>query len=62
MKAVVLAYHSHNVFGTRYGENDHVSLREDLETITRAGGPKEAICARDTMRKSHSIEGDGSDR
>jgi len=38
MKALVLTYHSHNISGAAYGENDHVSLAEDLETITREGG------------------------
>src|SRR3954468_11663752 len=38
MRAVVLAYHSHNVFGDDYARNDHVALREDLEVITRSGG------------------------
>lgn len=38
MKAAVLAYHSHNLFGPDYGQNDHVSLAADLETITAAGG------------------------
>lgn len=37
MRAVVLAYHSHNIFGDSYSENDHVALRTDLETMHKAG-------------------------
>ena len=37
MKAFVLTYHSHNIFGSAYGENDHVALHSDLSTITRCG-------------------------
>lgn len=35
MKALVLAYHSHNISGDGYAENDHVALASDLRTITR---------------------------
>jgi hypothetical protein len=37
MKAVVLTYHSHNIFGASYDRNDHVALARDLETIDAAG-------------------------
>ena len=37
MKAFVLAYHSHNIFGSEYATNDHVALASDLATITDAG-------------------------
>lgn len=37
MKAVVLAYHSHNIAGRGYESNDHVAFASDLETLTRAG-------------------------
>lgn len=37
MRAIVLAYHSHNVFGDDYASNDHVALAHDLETITSIG-------------------------
>lgn len=38
MKAVILSYHSHNIFGTGYQNNDHVAFAQDIETITGAGG------------------------
>lgn len=37
MKGVVLSYHSHNVFGGEYQNNDHVALPQDLELISGAG-------------------------
>ena len=37
MKALVLAYHSHNITGTTYAANDHVALASDLDTLTRRG-------------------------
>ena len=37
MRALVLAYHSHNVFGRDYGRNDHVALAADLEAIHASG-------------------------
>jgi peptidoglycan/xylan/chitin deacetylase (PgdA/CDA1 family) len=37
MKALVLAYHSHNISGTTYGTNDHVAFASDLGTIHAAG-------------------------
>ncbi len=37
MRCLVLAYHSHNIAGNRYEENDHVALGADLEAITRLG-------------------------
>lgn len=33
----VLVYHSQNVFANCYGENDHISLRQDLRTIQTMG-------------------------
>lgn len=48
MKALVLAYHSHNIAGGDYATNDHVALASDLETLTRAGArvvPLERIAA-----------------
>jgi hypothetical protein len=35
--AIVLSYHSHNISGSEYGNNDHVALASDLETVTAAG-------------------------
>ena len=37
MKALVLTYHSHNISGSAYAENDHVALASDLATITDMG-------------------------
>lgn len=37
MKAIVLAYHSHNISGTTYATNDHVAFASDLETLHRLG-------------------------
>ena len=37
MKAAVLTYHSHNISGTSYPENDHVALAQDVEALHRAG-------------------------
>lgn len=37
MKALVLAYHSHNIAGDDYATNDHVALASDLESLTEAG-------------------------
>jgi peptidoglycan/xylan/chitin deacetylase (PgdA/CDA1 family) len=34
---IVLTYHSHNVSGTGYAENDHVALASDLRSLTRLG-------------------------
>jgi peptidoglycan/xylan/chitin deacetylase (PgdA/CDA1 family) len=33
----VLAYHSQNVFANHYGQNDHLSLSQDLRTIQSMG-------------------------
>lgn len=38
MKGIVLSYHSHNIFGDRYENNDHVAFSKDLHLITEAGG------------------------
>ena len=37
MPAIVLTYHSHNVIGMDYAQNNHVAFRNDLEQITEAG-------------------------
>lgn len=37
MKALVLAYHSHNISGSGYAVNDHVAFASDLRTIHAAG-------------------------
>ena len=37
MKLIVLAYHSHNISGTDYSNNDHVAFGADLETIQASG-------------------------
>jgi hypothetical protein len=37
VKAIVLAYHSHNIAGNDYATNDHVALASDLVTISSAG-------------------------
>ena len=37
MQIPVLLYHSNNVSGNDYETNDHVALREDLETISALG-------------------------
>lgn len=36
-QAIVLTYHSHNISGTGYAENDHVALASDLRTLTSLG-------------------------
>jgi peptidoglycan/xylan/chitin deacetylase (PgdA/CDA1 family) len=36
MRALVLAYHSLNVAGNEYGDNDHVAFAEDLRLLTQA--------------------------
>jgi len=36
-RTAVLAYHSHNIRGNGYGENDHVALARDLEVILEVG-------------------------
>lgn len=59
MKIVVLAYHSHNVTGNAYANNDHVALASDLETINGAGArivPLEDIAA--TVRAEKVRAGD----
>jgi peptidoglycan/xylan/chitin deacetylase (PgdA/CDA1 family) len=35
--ALVLCYHSTNVSGNAYGDNDHVALRSDLATLAKRG-------------------------
>lgn len=37
MKGIILNYHSHNVFGDQYQNNDHVAFPKDLELIHDAG-------------------------
>ncbi|MGO8756345.1 MAG: polysaccharide deacetylase family protein [Gallionellaceae bacterium] len=37
MKGVILSYHSHNVFGLDYQNNDHVAFAQDLELIRASG-------------------------
>ena len=37
VKALVLAYHSHNISGNTYATNDHIALWKDLEALTHAG-------------------------
>ena len=37
MKALILAYHSHNISGDTYATNDHVALQSDLETLATSG-------------------------
>jgi peptidoglycan/xylan/chitin deacetylase (PgdA/CDA1 family) len=37
MKGIVLSYHSHNVFGGKYQNNDHVAFPQDLELIDGSG-------------------------
>jgi hypothetical protein len=37
-RAIVLLYHSHNISGSEYSNNDHVALASDLETIHAHGG------------------------
>jgi peptidoglycan/xylan/chitin deacetylase (PgdA/CDA1 family) len=37
MRALVLAYHSHNITGNEYHNNDHVALEADLLGLTEAG-------------------------
>jgi peptidoglycan/xylan/chitin deacetylase (PgdA/CDA1 family) len=36
-QALVLTYHSHNISGAGYAENDHVALACDLRTLTSLG-------------------------
>lgn len=48
MATLVLTYHSHNIRGNAYAENDHVALASDLETLLEAGAqvvPLEEIVA-----------------
>lgn len=35
MQTLVLCYHSQNILGMGYGENDHVALASDLQAIAR---------------------------
>lgn len=35
MRTLVLCYHSQNILGYSYGENDHVALASDLQAIAR---------------------------
>lgn len=37
LKALVLTYHSHNIFGTAYETNDHLAFASDLGTLTELG-------------------------
>lgn len=37
MKGVILSYHSHNVFGEDYQNNDHIAFAHDLELIAASG-------------------------
>lgn len=37
MKALVLTYHSHNIWGVNYASNDHVALACDLRVVHAAG-------------------------
>lgn len=39
MRGVVLTYHSINIHGNDYADNDHVALREDLRVVARLGLP-----------------------
>ena len=39
LRGVVLAYHSINIHGNDYANNDHVALREDLRLVARLGLP-----------------------
>lgn len=48
MRALVLAYHSHNISGNDYAANDHVALASDLLTLSRCSArivPLRAIVA-----------------
>jgi hypothetical protein len=59
MKAVILTYHSHNMFGPGYAENDHVALPRDLETITRTGGRVAPLAAIAAALAERRIDGEG---
>lgn len=37
MSCPILTYHSQNICSNRYGENDHVSLKADLESLHASG-------------------------
>jgi hypothetical protein len=39
VRGVVLTYHSINIHGNDYANNDHVALREDLRIVARLGLP-----------------------
>lgn len=39
MKIIVLAYHSQNINGNHYEDNDHIALREDLAELRKHGIP-----------------------
>jgi hypothetical protein len=59
MKAVVLTYHSHNISGPGYAENDHVALREDLEILARAGARIAPLASIAAALGEGRIDGDG---
>ncbi len=44
MRALVLTYHSQNVNGVSYADNDHIALRSDLRALRTAG--RQVISAR----------------
>jgi peptidoglycan/xylan/chitin deacetylase (PgdA/CDA1 family) len=37
MKVPILTYHSNNIHGNDYADNDHIALMQDLRTIARLG-------------------------
>lgn len=51
MKCVVLSYHSHNVFGGEYHNNDHVAFPQDLDVINKTGA--KIISAMAMVEKLH---------
>jgi hypothetical protein len=58
VSAIVLLYHSHNISGSSYAENDHVALAADLRVIGAAGGHIVPLTAIVQAVRSDSLERD----
>lgn len=57
MSAFILTYHSHNISGDGYHENDHVALEADIDTLCRKGA--RFVSLREIVR---AILGGGQDQ
>jgi hypothetical protein len=62
VKCLVLTYHSHNIAGTQYGLNDHVSLAADLEILHRQGAEVVPLTTIAQAVATGSIAGDSRTR